>query len=169
MSGLQLLSDAIGSDFAKNSAVIIGVIVAFISVITARALARKKQAADLLFSARSDKGLQDGYKHIRDHHDASNKNIRAMAEQSNFESAECVAIRYLLNHFEVMSIGIQNGIYDERMLKQCWYGLVIDTYKKSLPLIEAIREKNKSLTALQEFEWLAKRWQQKPLKARSNA
>lgn len=164
----ESLSAFICSDVFKNATVFAGVIVAVISVLTARSLARKKQAADLLFSSRNDDMLQKGLKHIREHHDAEDKNIRALADDAKYESDVCTAIRYVLNHFEHVSIGIKADIYDEQMLKDGWYNLVIGVYKKTRPLVEAIREKKQSNTLLQEFEWLAKRWEASPLKVRKS-
>jgi len=89
-----------------------------------------------------------------------------MADKSKYHSEECVAIRYVLNHFEHVSIGIQHDIYDEEMLRQGWHSLVVKVYEQTQPLIAAIREMKQSNTPLQEFEWLAKRWLAKPLKAR---
>lgn len=146
----------------KGLIVFAGVLVAIVSVATARGVARKKQAADLLFASRSDETLQSGLKHIREFHDANDKNIRSLA---NTESAEALCVRYVINHFETVSVGIQAGIYDETMVKKSWYSTVVQTYERTLPLINATRGNTKP-TIWQEFEWLATRWRTKPLKAR---
>jgi hypothetical protein len=69
----------------------------------------------------------------------------------------------LLNHFELVSVGIQNKIYDETMIKESWCSIVCRTYKQASPYIDARRANSGCRTIYQEFEWLAKRWQDNPL------
>lgn len=152
------------NDGVRNAAVVLGVLVAVLSLLTAREVARKKQSADLLFTTRNDEKLQKGLAVIRQYHDASDKNLRSLADPEKFEDPDAVCIRYVLNHFEVVSIGIQAGIYDERMLKWSWQNLLVATYDRTEPLIKAVRERKASPTALQEFQWLAMRWKASPLK-----
>jgi len=151
----------------QNGTLALGVAVAIASVLTARSIARKKQSADLLLASRGDELLQAGHAAIRAYYEASDKNIRNLAARAHFEGEEARAVRYLLNHFEIVSIGIQAGIYDEAMIKSCWHATVVRTWDKSRPLIAAARELNRN-TMLQEFEWLARRWKRRPLKLRSN-
>lgn len=148
----------------RNALVAFGVLVAVVSVHTARSIARRKQTADLLFASRGDSGLQEGYELISEYNAAPTKNIRSLGSDLA-ASEEAKKVRYVLNHFESVSVGIQAGIYDEDMLKKCWFTIVIRTYDQAHPMVIAMREKNKP-TILQEFEWLAARWKAKPLKSR---
>lgn len=167
MEFLKGLFAALSSEELRNAAVVVGVIVAIASVFTAREMARKKQTADLLFGARNDKELQNGQTVILKYHDGNDKNIRTLAEPENFNDPDAAAARYVLNHFEVVSIGVQAGIYDEDMLKRSWCNLLTTTYDRTEQLIKAVREKKKSPTALQEFQWLALRWKAAPLRKRT--
>lgn len=153
----------LADDKTRNLFVILGVFVAIISIATSRALARKKQAADLLFASRNDDKLQKAARCIEKHHDANDRNIRALAAKGRIEEEEPTLIRHLLNHFELISVGIQNGIYDERMIKESWCGIIVRTYDQSLPFIQACREQNARQTLYQELEWLALRWKKDPL------
>ena len=73
-------------------------------------------------------------------------------------------LRYLLNHFERLSVGIQEKIYDEKMVKKSQYSTFVKTYERSQQFIRGVRKT--SPTAYQEFEWLSLRWQKNPLKSR---
>jgi len=68
-------------------------------------------------------------------------------------------VRYVLNHWEYVSVGIQSGIYDEKMLKNASYNTVVSLFKYARPFIEAVRENNGRPTLYQEMQWLAERWE----------
>jgi hypothetical protein len=150
------------SELFRNLLVLAGVIVAIVSVVTARTLARKKQTADMLFASRSDETLQLGLRHIREYSTGSS-NIRALVD---VESDEVASIKYVLNHFETLSVGIQSGIYDEGMIKKSWCNMICDAHKWATPLIDEIRTKRARPTVLQELDWLAKRWNDSTLERR---
>ena len=167
MEFFEGLGRLLGAESVRNVTIIIGVVIALASVLAARSTAKKKQSADLLFNSRGDPLLQGGYLQVRDHHDSDTKNMRALASGDKRHTDEAKQIRYLLNHFESLSVGIQAGIYDESMLKMAWHGVVLEVHEKALPFIKANRERDKRDTIWQEFEWLAKRWKAAPLKLRS--
>lgn len=150
-------------DKVRNLAVVVGVGVAIQSILTARSIARKKQSADMLFQSRGDEKLQGGYTQIVLHHNADDKDVSSLAEIENKSSTEATQVRFLLNHWELLSIGIQAGIYDEQMVKKSWYSVVTDTYTRASPFIVRSRQVDKKATLFQEFEWLAKRWLASPI------
>lgn len=152
-------------DAFRSLVVTLGVIVAVVSIHTQRSIARKKQTADLLFASRSDRKLQSGYQFIGEYSTACTKNIIALAEV-DAQSDHAEDVRYVLNHFETVSVGIDAGIYDEPMLKRSWCMIVLQTYERTQPLIAAIRRRQQRETILQEFEALAVRWKKSPLKPR---
>ncbi len=153
-----------GSDVFKNVAFIVGVLVAVVSVMSARDTARKKQSSDLLFNSRGDNELVQGMRKIAELHDRQDANMRHYAKKDQGGTEEAKALRYVLNHYEYVSVGIQSGIYDEGMLKSSSYNTIINLYKRAKPFIEGIREEHGRNTIYQEFQWLAKRWEGKPLK-----
>ncbi|WP_125077029.1 DUF4760 domain-containing protein [Pseudoxanthomonas sp. SGT-18] len=146
--------------------VAVGVIIAGAAIIHSGRVARKRESAALLFQSRGDDVLQRGHAVIRERFNAHDKNIQSLADQ--FESEDARAVRYVLNHFETMSVGIQAGIYDEHMLKKCWCTMVVGTYDETAALITAIRKKRSQPTVYQEFEWLATRWRKNGIKVRPN-
>ena len=157
------LIEFLADDTVRNLTVLVGVVVAIISIWTSRVVARRKQSADLLFASRGDPQLQAGAATILEHHLANDKNIRAVESDANRDGLEAKAIRYVLNHFELVSVGIQNKIYDEAMIKESWCSIVCETYKQVTPYIEERRSVARKETIYQEFEWLAKRWKSHPL------
>lgn len=164
---LKAMVDLLADEHVRNGFIVLGVFVAMLSIATARSLARKKQAADLLFASRSDLKLQAGAVCIEQHHDSSDKNIRALAAKDRMHEDDAKTIRHILNHFELISVGIQNGIYDETIIKESWCGILVRTYEQALPFIQACRQRDGKETLYQEFEWLALRWKKNPLGTKS--
>lgn len=160
---LEFIFEFLTNDKVRNVAVIAGAWIAVRSIVAARTIAKKKQAADLLFQSRSDPKIQSGYAEIRLHYTADDKNIKSLSSEAKRGSDEAVKIRYLLNHWELVSVGIQADIYDEDMIKKSWYTPITESYTRALPFIEGSRETDKKPTLFQEFEWLAKRWLADPL------
>lgn len=147
----------------RNVVIGLGVFVAIVSVISARAIARKKQSADLLFDSRTDKELVNGLRTLAKLHEDSSVNMRSFAQKDGKDKPEAEAIRYVLNHYEYVSVGVQSGIYDEKMLKKGSYNTVVKLYQRAKPYIECVREVSGRATLYQEFQWLAKRWEDSPI------
>lgn len=154
------------SEVTKTVGLFVGILVAVASVWTMRVVARKKQTADFLFVSRTDKQLLDGNKCLSELHNSPDKNMRHFACREKIDTDECRHIRYVLNHYERIAIGIQEGIYDDRMLKKATYNSALRLYAQAKPFIDSVRENEKTNTYYQEFEWLVKSWKSKPLKAR---
>lgn len=154
------------SEVTKTVGLFIGIIVAVASVWTMRVVARKKQTADFLFLSRTDQKLLDGNKVLSELHASEDKNMRTFACKEKFDTSECIHIRYVLNHYERIAIGIQEGIYDESMLKKASYSSVRNLHDQAKPFIDGVRDSEKTKTYYQEFEWLVERWKNKPLKSK---
>lgn len=142
---------------------IIGAIGAFLAVWSARVIERRKAASAVIFQARADGALVDGLRRITQLHDGE-KNIRQFAKKENKDTEESKAIRYVLNHYEYISVGIQQKIYDEKIFKKSSYSTIKKVYERTRPFIDALREEEKRDTIYQEIEWLACRWTDEPLK-----
>ncbi|CNJ18805.1 Uncharacterised protein [Yersinia aldovae] len=115
---MELLKSILSSEITRNIGVFIGILVAVVSVWSAKVTARKKQTADFLFASRTDSKLIDGNKCLSELHVSDDKNMRSFANRAKFDTEENINIRYVLNHYERIAVGIQAGIYDEGMLKK---------------------------------------------------
>lgn len=153
----------LGSEALKGFVILAGVVVAVTSVVSARVTARKKQTADLMFGTRADDRLTDGYRCLQRLHNADDSNMRALARDDKRNSDEANQVRYVLNHWERVFVGLRQGIYDEAMLRESNYNTVLRVYSQARPFIEAIREMSQTQTYYQCLERAAKRWRKKPL------
>ncbi len=156
------------SEVTKTTGLFIGIVVAIVSVWSMRVVARKKQTADFLFLSRTDQKLLDGNKLLSELHTSEDKNMRSFACREKIDTDECVHIRYVLNHYERIAIGIQEGIYDEVMLKKASYTSVRKLHDQAKPFIDGVRDSENTKTYYQEFEWLVERWKKQPLKSKVN-
>ena len=91
-------------------------------------------------------------------------------EQHNFaryldnrESPEYQAIMKTLNNYEFLAIGIRTGAFDEKILKEMYYSILIRDWDALNPFVNELRNQVKVSTIFQEFEWLGKRWKKKAL------
>ncbi|HIF6607553.1 DUF4760 domain-containing protein [Serratia sp. TKO39] len=153
----------------SNLIVLFGVIVAIGTIFYNIRTAKRTQTAIFLFESRTDKEYIESLHVLRGVHE-SGKSFRSYVfpcqgrEITDAEILEKRKFQYILNFYERVAVSIQQGIYDEKMIKKTSYTTVIDTWNHAEPLIKAIREKISSNTTYQEFEWLAERWKKKPLK-----
>lgn len=159
--------DAIGSTFFRNVSFLVGVLVAVISVLSVRATARKKQSADVIFAIRNDSLLREGIRVIREEATHHNSNIRKYAKTPDSQSDNAASIRYVLNHFEYVSVGIQNGIYDEDMFKKASFSTIMEIRRHTETYITDVRTAQNRDTIYQEFCWLCERWKKKPLRSQA--
>lgn len=157
----------VGSQGFGNAALAIGVLVAVKSVNSMKQTARRTQTAVLLFGTRSDEQLSKGYKRLQALHDSPDQNIRVFAKPEKRDSEEANDIRYVLNHWERVCVGINQGIYCEKMLREANHGTVTNLYDRAKPFIEAVRAEEGRQTYYQELQHFAERWKDKPLKARN--
>jgi len=153
----------VGSDAAKSILLIVASVIAIVSVLSAKATAKRKQSADLLLHNRKDSELVSALRRISDMHEKGDGGIRDLAKKERATSDDAKLVRYALNHWEYVSVGIQAGIYDEDMLRKASYNTVVTLHKNVSPFIDGLREISGRETLYQEFRWLAKRWEEKRL------
>lgn len=149
----------IGSEWFRSLSFLVGVSVAIVSMLVVRQTAKRKQSADLLFASRADKELMAGLRCLSQLHNNPSANIRTYADKSQSGTEEAKSIRYVLNHWEYVSVGIQAGIYDESMLWNASHGTVTSLHRHARPFIDALRESSGRQTIYQEIQWLAERWE----------
>ncbi|RLK56226.1 uncharacterized protein DUF4760 [Stenotrophomonas rhizophila] len=162
---MEWLKELLASEAFRGAMIGLGVVVAILSVLTSRKIAKRKQVADMLFASRGDDKLQVGCRVARDLHQAKNKNLRMMLDDPE-HTKETNEILYVLNHFETVSVGIKNDIYDEKMVKDAWCTMMCNTFEYSKPLVEAMRGKYGKPTIFQEYELLVARWATSQVKHR---
>ncbi|MGI4777492.1 MAG: DUF4760 domain-containing protein [Janthinobacterium lividum] len=77
--------------------------------------------------------------------------------------AQIAALRYLLNYFEFIAVGIRYGDLDEKLLKNTLRGILCGVYEAAGPLVSQRRQAPDGSTAaksktFEHLEWLYGRW-----------
>jgi len=140
------------------------------SIYSARSIAQKKAAIDLMERSIENIVLTKATETVRKIHLDSNIEISVFAygkRPDNHEVDGFVrdrdAIRKVLNFQEHMAVGIKNNIYDEKVLKEQRYTSTVELWKMVESFVRKRREITKSDTLYQEFEKLAKDWKKNKL------
>lgn len=68
------------------------------------------------------------------------------------------AILDILNNYEFMAAGIQEGAFDEEIYKRMKRSLIVKDWETLEIYIKALRKREKRPKLFCEFEWLAKKW-----------
>lgn len=152
-----------GGYWCQTGLLLLTAILAGVAIVSARRIERRKAAVLAIFESRQDTELIRGLRRIAVLHDDPAVNMRNLASKAQKDQDDAKVIRYVLNHYEYVSVGIQQDIYDEQIFKDSICGVVVSLYERTKPFIVKVREEENRLTIFQEFEWLACRWKEKPL------
>lgn len=142
---------------------LVAAVVAYIAIVNARKIERKKAAINAIVSSKRDEELTKALRHIAALHNQE-KNMASFAKMANINTEDSRYIRYALNHYEYVSVGIFHQIYDENIFKSSQYTTVVKLFERTKPYIEQARREKESETIFQEFECLVCRWKENPLK-----
>lgn len=86
-------------------------------------------------------------------------------EKGEHESKNLVVLD-VLNAIEFTAVGIKEGIFDESVYRRMSGSSVLADWKTLKPYIMELRRLNNNDRLFCEFEWLADRWENNPLKTK---
>lgn len=146
----------------------IGVFVAAYTIRNNTENAKKKATIDLIMAERNDQSLQDAITKVNEM--AKIKGhifaIYASDDESNFDNRKHII--KLLNQREFVSAGVLGGALHETMYKQFSYSMFLRDWNNLKAFIYELRRVRQNDTIFQEFECLATKWENNPLKKRKN-
>jgi len=152
---------------ASPLAILFGAVVAILAMCSNRNTSRQRAAIEYLSVAHENQRLKDCIISVRKLHHDPDVNIESFAYPAKRDSDESDDIRYLMNHFEYLSVGIGRKIYDEETIKAARYTVIVQVWTMCSPFVLKVREQDERKTLYQEFEELAERWKLKPLQVKS--
>ena len=141
-------------------------IIALCAIQSNRQIARKKNSLDTILMIKGDDSLTQGIKHIHRIHKDPVLSTTKYAYPEFDATDEAIGIRYTLNFYEYLAIGIHEKVYDEVLLKESMYTTVVNVAERCDEFIAVIR-KNGQKTAFCHFDKLVNRWKNSPLKVKS--
>ncbi|STZ08652.1 Uncharacterised protein [Moraxella caprae] len=143
----------------------IGVFIAAFGVWQNTQNAKKRATIDMIMAERNDKLLQEAIASVNQ---MAKEDvifaIYASDDESNFEKRKHII--KLLNQREFVSAGVLGGALHETMYKNFSYSMFLRDWNNLKSFVYELRQKRKNPTIFQEFELLAIKWQNKPLKTK---
>lgn len=76
---------------------------------------------------------------LRENHGSSD--LEDFAKEENDDDDKAQSIRIILNNYELMCIGIKQGVLDEEMIRQYHRSTWVKDYERMKPYIAAVRKK----------------------------
>lgn len=157
-----LLGESYGF-WCQTLVLLIAAVVAYMALRNSRAIERRKAAISSIMGARRDSQLTTCIRRVAQLHEGD-QSIAVFARKDKIDTPEAKSIRYALNYYECVAVGIFEDIYDEEILKSGVFSTVVKLYDRTKPFIDELRSVNNRTTTFQEFECLACKWKNDPLK-----
>ena len=135
------------------------IVAAFIAVAQNRRISRKRTAYDLalLFLQADIQACEDRLIDLADKND-----WRPVLEPQPEERIVKQEVTQFLNHLELMSVAIRQGVVDEGVLKAVIGDKLVKRYTEARPLIDMIRNKEQDEEFFEHLEFIANSWKKNP-------
>ncbi len=153
--------------WVQTGAIILSAIMAILAIVHNGKMARKHTTIDVLLQENQDKELIAAkFVVFNLARDPNNSFVDIYFKEKEQQSDMYKQITMLLNRYEFIAQSIHNKAFEEKIYKEMQYTNITRMWDRVCPLIYEIRQRQNAPTFYQEFEWLAKRWKDKPLKKR---
>ena len=140
----------------QNVILLLALFVALLSLWSARNTERQKATLDFLREYNDSDVVAEGTRILNDWGGGE--------EYVNLNKEGRIAVNEFLNLFEMLAIGLKNGIYDEQMTRDALETTIVRYYRKTERFIRDFRNRDNDTrdAAFEHFEHLARRFLKKP-------
>ena len=140
----------------QNLILLAAVVVALASLCLLRRTERQKATLAFLREYNASKSV-----------DAAIALLRSGAARADMGHADKLAVKEFLNFFEILAIGLETGIYDQRMVFRAFGTDIVKYYDKAKEFIQSVRHEDGDIVdvAYEHFENLAEKARQRARKA----
>ena len=131
-------------------------------------VARKRATIDHIIHQKSDKDYLAAIHCVYELHEQKTPLVSYCAKQegnSDMEKHRSCILAVLNNH-EFIALGIRKKAFDEKIYKDLQYSNFLKVWDSCQGFIAELRRTRAKDTLFQEFEWLATRWKNNPLKVK---
>jgi len=136
-------------------------VVAVLSIIIQRQIARKRATMDFFLKSSMDKECLNTYEVFK----AELKQFEKDFDFSYYETTEAYkSVRIWLNICELIAVGINREVFDDRVAFDCWGDLLPWCYEKCGPLIDWYRAKEGSELSYIDLQAVSDRWREKTIR-----
>ncbi len=131
-----------------------------------RISAQQRATIDLILHQKVDKNLIEAKKIWAEVKGKDEFNDLACKAHEN-DTERRPHILYILNNYEFIALGVRTGAFHESTYKRAFYGVLTRDWESCDAFVISLRKQIGSPTVFQEFEALAKKWKNSPLKKHS--
>lgn len=131
---------------------LIALISLFVTVRTNRSNTQKRETISLIMQFHWDKDYIDARKTFIECRENGGVVTCVTDEEKR------VAVNKVLNHYEIMSIGVNSEILSEEIYKLYFRSRLVEDFKKSKGYIEHVRDQTNNEKIFEQYERLARRW-----------
>lgn len=124
--------------------------------------AKKRATIDLVLHESQNPILMEAKKQVSKYHDTK-VNFTELSCGEHCLKPENGFIQIVLNNYEFTAAGIKEGAFDEKIYKRTKYSLILRDWNAFSGYIAELRRAKNRNTLYMEFEWLAKRWGNRPI------
>jgi len=135
------------------------VLVAVISIVTQKSVARKRAAIDVFFKTEMDKEMDVAY---RGYTDGLIKLEEATSTEDFSHTSDYKSIRTYLDVNELISIGINRKVFDERVCYGFWCTILTTTCCKAEEVIKHARNQQNGERTYDQLLRVNDRWTRPP-------
>lgn len=138
--------------FIQTVTLIVAVFVAGLSIWWHRKTTKQENTIKLLMKDLNDDLIKEGIELLEKIDNDGQDSIEIYANSINKHKEETIHIRNLLNYYEMVSVGVNKGIYDVQMIKEAQKTIITKIYQHSKLFIDKIRKVKKNDDLYIEFE-----------------
>lgn len=146
------------ASLSEVEAILITAVVAAIltawGVVTQRVVTRRLTTIQHLSAKDADKDVIEARKKFNELSDPTGK-LSTYTKPDDLSEEESNSVRLILNDYEVMAIGVENGIFDLAIIKHYGRGTILRDWARTAPFIHKLRNELDNPYVYYEFEHLA--------------
>jgi len=162
----QIISEQVSSQISTGEFLITQLVIiasVLLGAKYAHQVVKRQKSFETIMSSKTDQKLRDSWHLVRKIHDDPNPSIdiKMYAFNDHVNTDDAAQIRYILNYYEYMFVGVDQNILDENILFESQHSTVGTLYKQTKPFIYELRERVPQPTAYIVFEKYAIKWRNK--------
>ncbi|MGB8129923.1 MAG: DUF4760 domain-containing protein [Candidatus Angelobacter sp.] len=152
-----------GGFWVQNAILAVSAFLGILTIKSSGRQERRRATIDLVIHQTKDPELIEARQHFHELLGAGESNFCKHLDDNTSQAYKSVMA--ILNAYEFAASGIREAAFDEYTYKRNRYSTVLKDWAALRAFVMEFRYKKKISTLFQEFEWLARRWEKRPLKA----
>lgn len=146
----------------EAGAIVVSAIIALVTIIVVRRMTRKRATLDLMHRLENEELHQNRRLEFQKLRDNKDKQLSQWASGEHDNSKEQLQIKRICNQYEMIAVGIFEGILDEKLYRRWFRSQLLLDWAACKGFIVEFRQRKKIYSIYAEFEALAEEWSTPP-------